>query len=69
MEDDDNSDSDISEGRKTSTPTRGEKMQKQAELDSSGSLSPVSKGNGEKFQHELRDKKLRFDGGEKMTSV
>ena len=62
MEDSDNSDSDTSEGRKTSTPTRGKKRHKKPGLDSSGSLSPVS-FDGDTDQLESRDKKLKFDGG------
>jgi hypothetical protein len=62
MEDSDNSDSDTSEGRKTSTPTRGKKRHKKPGLDSSGSLSPVT-FDGDTDQLESRDKKLKFDGG------
>ena len=66
---DDNSDSDISqgEGMKTSTPTRGKKHKKPG-LDSSGSLSPVSSSEGGD-QHESRDKKLRIDAGDKVSSA
>ena len=49
-------------GRKTSTPTRGEKRHKKPGLDSSGSLSPVT-FDCDTDQLESRDKKLKFDVG------
>ena len=70
MDDDDNSeisDSDQSQVRKTSTPNRrkrGKKRIKEPGLDSSGSLSPVVGGGAD--PQESKDKKLRFDGGEKL---
>ena len=69
LNDDENSeisDSDQSQVRKTSTPKRRKRgRHKEPGLDSSGSMSPVEGGAAD--PKESKDKKLRYDEGEKLS--